>query len=191
MTLNSKSSRTFLQTGRTRYHSTTSTMASDLPHYATQRFLSLAYTLSTLQATSICFGMVFFIAYLYSAYKSKTSPLSAIPGPWYAPYTTIHLRYLFAQGTIWKYAQQQHHKHGSVIRLGPRQVWVSDKVAMKDILLTTDLPKVSMYAEISRDRNSPGLFGEMYVMDFSNWFSGLHWCMPLAVRFLIRTLNVS
>lgn len=48
-------------------------------------------------------------------------------------------------------------------------MWVADKTAMKDILLKTDLPKVTMYAEISRDRNSPGLFGEMYDDPF-----GLH-----------------
>ncbi|KAH7123056.1 cytochrome P450 [Dactylonectria macrodidyma] len=31
----------------------------------------------------------------------------------------------------------------------------------KQVLSTVDLPKVAMYAEISRDRNSPGLFGEI------------------------------
>jgi hypothetical protein len=36
--------------------------------------------------------------------------------------------------------------------------------AMKAILMTIDLPKVAMYAEISRDRNAPGLFGEMQVL---------------------------
>lgn len=126
-------------------------------------FPSLDYKSLTLRATLFTLGMVLFLKYAHSLSTSKTSPLSAIPGPWYAPYTTLHLRYLFAQGTIWKYAERQHRKYGTVIRLGPRQIWVSDKVALKDILLTTDLPKVSMYAEISRDRNSPGLFGEMYV----------------------------
>ncbi|KAM0321854.1 hypothetical protein ACHAQA_009859 [Verticillium albo-atrum] len=32
---------------------------------------------------------------------------------------------------------------------------------MKQILVKTDLPKVAMYAEISRDKFSPGLFGEI------------------------------
>jgi len=32
---------------------------------------------------------------------------------------------------------------------------------MKKILVSVDLPKVAMYAEISRDRYNPGLFGEM------------------------------
>ncbi|KAJ0323919.1 hypothetical protein COL5a_008033 [Colletotrichum fioriniae] len=41
------------------------------------------------------------------------------------------------------------------------EVWISDKEAMKQILVKTDLPKVAMYAEISRDKFSPGLFGEI------------------------------
>lgn len=93
--------------------------------------------------------------------KAYKSPLSRIPGPWFACWTTLHLKYLFARGTIPDYVEQCHKKYGDVIRLGPRQIWVADKTAMKDILLKTDLPKVTMYAEILRDRNSPGLFGEM------------------------------
>ena len=79
-----------------------------------------------------------------------------IPGPWYAPFTSLHLRYMFAHGTIWRYVENKHSKYGDVIRLGPRQIWVSGPAAMKEILST-----VTMYAEISRDRNSLGLFGEM------------------------------
>ncbi|KAK2006680.1 cytochrome P450 [Colletotrichum eremochloae] len=89
------------------------------------------------------------------------SPLKSIPGPWYAPLTTLHLRYLFSTGTIWKLVERSHEKYGSIVRLGPRQVWISDKEAMKEILVKTDLPKVAMYAEISRDKFSPGLFGEI------------------------------
>lgn len=93
--------------------------------------------------------------------KSLRSPLKTIPGPWYAPLTTIHLRYLFSTGTIWKLVERSHRKYGDVVRLGPRQVWVADKAAIKEILVKTDLPKVAMYAEISRDRFNPGLFGEI------------------------------
>ncbi|KAK6225188.1 cytochrome p450 [Colletotrichum tabaci] len=89
------------------------------------------------------------------------SPLSKVPGPWYAPLTTLHLQYLFSTGTIWKLVERSHAKYGSIVRLGPRQVWISDKEAMKEILVKTDLPKVAMYAEISRDKFSPGLFGEI------------------------------
>ncbi|KAF9775709.1 hypothetical protein IL306_006169 [Fusarium sp. DS 682] len=89
------------------------------------------------------------------------SPLSKIPGPWYAPLTTLHLRYLFSTGEIWKLVEASHPKYGPIVRLGPRQIWVADKESLKQILSTIDLPKVAMYAEISRDKFSPGLFGEM------------------------------
>ncbi|KAL0765546.1 hypothetical protein CaCOL14_011770 [Colletotrichum acutatum] len=93
--------------------------------------------------------------------KALKSPLRKLPGPWYAPLTTLHLRYLFSTGTIWKLVEKSHNKYGTIVRLGPRQVWISDKEAMKQILVKTDLPKVAMYAEISRDKFSPGLFGEI------------------------------
>ncbi|KAM0417031.1 hypothetical protein ACHAPT_012997 [Fusarium lateritium] len=95
------------------------------------------------------------------AFKALRSPLGRIPGPWYAFLTTMHLRYGFATGKIWKLVERSHKQYGPIVRLGPRQVWISDKDAMKQILLKIDLPKVAMYAEISRDRFSPGLFGEI------------------------------
>lgn len=94
-------------------------------------------------------------------WKAIRSPLSKVPGPWYAPLTTAHLQYAFATGEIWKTAEKSHRDYGDVVRIGPRHVWIADKFAMKQILQTVDLPKVAMYAEISRDRFSPGLFGEM------------------------------
>lgn len=101
------------------------------------------------------------LSFSYVRSVAKKTGLESFPGPWYAPYTAMHLRWLFARGTIHNYVEEMHKKYGDIIRLGPRQIWVSDKGAMKQILLTVDLPKVSMYAEISRDRSSPGLFGEM------------------------------
>ena len=93
--------------------------------------------------------------------KAFRSPLRKLPGPWYAPLTSVHLQYLFSTGNIWKYVEKGHKRYGPIMRVGPRQVWISDKNAMKQILVKQDLPKVAMYAEISRDRASPGLFGEM------------------------------
>jgi hypothetical protein len=104
---------------------------------------------------------VFLGSYLFNVVQAFRSPLRKVPGPWYAPLTTVHLRYLFSTGEIWKIVEKSHAKYGPIFRLGPRHVWVSDKDSLKQILSTVDLPKVAMYAEISRDRNSPGLFGEM------------------------------
>lgn len=104
---------------------------------------------------------IFVLVTVRSIYRARKSPLNQLPGPWYAPYTTLHLQYGFATGMIWKQVSKAHDQYGSIVRMGPRQVWVSDKASLKEILLTTDLPKVAMYSEISRDRTAPGLFGEM------------------------------
>lgn len=96
-----------------------------------------------------------------STLRAIRSPLREIPGPWYAPLTTIHLKWGFSTGKIWKTVEKAHSNYGSIVRLGPRQIWVSDKDALKQILVKVDLPKVAMYSEISRDKLSPGLFGEM------------------------------
>lgn len=106
---------------------------------------------------------IFCFNYAWGVIKAIKSPLSRVPGPWYAPFTTLHLNYAFAKGTIWKNVEDSHAEYGPIFRLGPRQIWISDKEALKVILMTVDLPKVTMYAEISRDRTSPGLFGEMCV----------------------------
>ncbi|CAH0042912.1 unnamed protein product [Clonostachys rhizophaga] len=113
---------------------------------------------------SVTLVLVLTLQYLYGVFRALRSPLRHIPGPWYSPFTTLHLRYGFATGKIWKLVEQSHKAYGPIVRLGPRQVWISDKEAMKQILLKVDLPKVAMYAEISRDRHSPGLFGEIRPM---------------------------
>ncbi|EAU39601.1 conserved hypothetical protein [Aspergillus terreus NIH2624] len=90
------------------------------------------------------------VSYIIGVVKAIVSPLSRIPGPWYAPLTTLHLNYAFATGKIWKIVEKGHQEYGSIMRLGPRQVWVSDMEAMRTILITADLPKVTIDAFSSR-----------------------------------------
>jgi hypothetical protein len=85
--------------------------------------------------------------------KSLTVPSSGL--------ANIHLQIGFARGTVWRTVEAGHKKYGPVMRLGPRQIWVSDKTALKQIIQQIDLPKVMMYAEISREKESAGLFGEV------------------------------
>ncbi|KAH9827609.1 Cytochrome-P450 monooxygenase FUS8 [Teratosphaeria destructans] len=101
------------------------------------------------------------VQWMLSCCKAWNSTLTQLPGPWYAPFTNLHLQYLFSRGTVPDFVQAAHARYGPVVRLGPRQVWISDKAALKQILSTVDLPKVAMYAEISREKESAGLFGEV------------------------------
>lgn len=114
-------------------------------------------------AAAVLIVLSLLVKSVLSTLKAIRSPLRDIPGPWYAPLTTIHLKWGFSTGEIWKTVEKAHSSYGSIVRLGPRQIWVSDKDALKQILVKVDLPKVAMYSEISRDKLSPGLFGEMYV----------------------------
>ncbi|RAH78614.1 cytochrome P450 [Aspergillus japonicus CBS 114.51] len=106
-------------------------------------------------------GILLVLYHIFTLVQSLRSPLRKLPGPWYAPLTTLYLRYAFARGTIWKLVESKHQQYGPVFRYGPRQIWISDKDALRTILQRADLPKVQMYAEISRDAHSPGLFGEV------------------------------
>lgn len=118
-----------------------------------------------ISAAAVLIVLSLLVKSVLSTLKAIRSPLRDIPGPWYAPLTTIHLKWGFSTGEIWKTVEKAHSSYGSIVRLGPRQIWVSDKDALKQILVKVDLPKVAMYSEISRDKLSPGLFGEMYVTD--------------------------
>ena len=115
--------------------------------------------LSILAIAIVASYLVF--VWLASCLKSYRSPLSAFPGPWYAPFFTAPLQVAFSRGTVWKDVENAHAKYGPVVRLGPRQIWVADKWAIKEVLLKQDLPKVVMYSEISREKESAGLFGEV------------------------------
>lgn len=116
---------------------------------------------SLMSAAALLIVLFLLVKSVLSTLKAIRSPLRDIPGPWYAPLTTIHLKWGFSTGEIWKTVEKAHSRYGSIVRLGPRQIWVSDKDALKQILVKVDLPKVAMYSEISRDKLSPGLFGEM------------------------------
>jgi hypothetical protein len=104
------------------------------------------------------FGIAFLIRLLWAP---KTS-LSGIPQPRYGSLTALPLVLAFSNGTIISLVENTHKKIGKIIRLGPRQVWVSEKAAIHQILLEEDLPKIGMYGEISRYRKEPGLVGERY-----------------------------
>lgn len=105
-------------------------------------------------------GAILYV-YVQSLFRAYRSRLTEIPGPWYGPFTSLHLNYGFSSGDIWKDVEEYHAQYGSIVRLGPRQVWIADKDALKTILVKDDLPKVATYKEFSRDRYSPGIFGEM------------------------------
>jgi hypothetical protein len=96
----------------------------------------VASTLSpTLLPGRPSYGAITVLVQLLAIFVLSASPVRAIfssarksgprdiPGPWYAPFTSLLLRYMFARGTIWRYVENKHSKYGDVIILVPRQIW--------------------------------------------------------------------
>ncbi|KAL4865141.1 hypothetical protein BDV12DRAFT_211216 [Aspergillus spectabilis] len=78
------------------------------------------------------------------------SPLSRIPGPWYASLTGLRLSYsVFANNRI-HYVHALHHKYGPIVRIGPQEIDVADPVAGREIhRMGSGFTKAPFYALLS------------------------------------------
>ncbi|PWN39190.1 cytochrome P450, partial [Ceraceosorus guamensis] len=95
--------------------------------------------------------------WIQKAQKEAASVYHTIPGPWYAPWTSIHLMYLYYFGHAWKVHEGMHAKYGPIYRLGPRQIFISDKEAIRKLLVIDDLRKTSVYSAVARQPEEAGL----------------------------------
>ncbi|KAJ9477290.1 Isotrichodermin C-15 hydroxylase [Pseudozyma hubeiensis] len=90
-----------------------------------------------------------------SCFLHKTS---RIPGPWLLHCTMIPALVHYVRGTQWQYVDKMHEQYGPLFRLGSRQIYVSDKHAIRQLLAKENLPKVNWYASLSRDPKTAGMF---------------------------------
>ncbi|KAG2203174.1 hypothetical protein INT46_008932 [Mucor plumbeus] len=80
---------------------------------------------------------------LYSAFLG---PLSRIPGPFWSRFIEFpKFIYDRPNGTSYKAILGFHDKYGDTIRLGPNLVAVADKDMIKQVLVTDDFPKATIY----------------------------------------------
>jgi len=71
-----------------------------------------------------------------------STTLRHVPGPWYAKFTSIGLRGNDAFGNRWYYVQALHRKYGSIVRIAPEEVAISDpKVVSRVHALGTEFRK--------------------------------------------------
>lgn len=61
---------------------------------------------------------------LSKLYTTWTSPLSKVPGPWYAPWTDVVNTYVGVKGEKHLHVLRLHEKYGPVVRLGPNEITV-------------------------------------------------------------------
>ncbi|KAI8969875.1 cytochrome P450 [Trametes punicea] len=91
--------------------------------------------------------LLFYVAYLGATalYNIFLSPLSALPGPWYAAasdlWLLLHAARFMQCGTIHDLLQ----RYGPIVRVGPRRVVFRDHAAMKSVYCINKLPKSAFY----------------------------------------------
>ncbi|PBK94016.1 cytochrome P450 [Armillaria gallica] len=106
--------------------------------------------------SSFAFAAVsLFIAYiaLYAIYNAFLSPLSAIPGPWYAAisdiWLTVHVVRLEQCQTI----QSLFEKYGPVVRVGPNKVVFNDLSTMRNVYSVHKFDKSPYYKSLLTNEN--------------------------------------
>ncbi|KAI8052164.1 cytochrome P450 [Syncephalis plumigaleata] len=82
----------------------------------------------------------------YKAFSMLTSPMTAIPGPWHTKFTLMGHMYNLAMGVSWKTLSHLHDEYGSIVRLGPNEVSITDMDALRTILSTHKFRKGKVYA---------------------------------------------
>ncbi|KAL7925680.1 cytochrome P450 [Trichoderma austrokoningii] len=77
-------------------------------------------------------------------------PLSKIPGPWYAQWTSVVIKYHWLRGNRASYQHSLHQKYGPVVRLGPNEVAVTNIEAVKKVYNAREtFRKTSWYQDLS------------------------------------------
>jgi len=66
-------------------------------------------------------------------FKMLLDPLRAIPGPWYASFTSMVLKYKVLTGQRMFYIHDLHKKYGPLVRVDPNEVSVNDLEGYREI----------------------------------------------------------
>lgn len=78
-------------------------------------------------------GLIVAVKVLQILYTAATSPLRSIPGPWYSRFTNLILKRAVTGGKRIYYIDDLHKKYGSVVRISPREVAISDVDGFRQI----------------------------------------------------------
>lgn len=132
------------------------------------------------QATAAC-ALALFIYLTNIIWTAFSSPISSIPGPWYSRYTSLVLGYHILTGRRMFYIDDLHKKYGSVVRLTPKEVAISDmagvtrihkigsgflKSSFYDLLVPSASETPGLFA--LRDPHAHGMRRKFFARPFSN-----------------------
>ncbi|ORY97309.1 cytochrome P450 [Syncephalastrum racemosum] len=99
-----------------------------------------------------CLLAYFIFSKLYMAYLG---PLKDIPGPIILKFISVgRIMKDDPPGTFWKQLLGLHDRYGTVVRIGPTGVSISDKDMLKQTLVKEDLPKGETYARLQRQNRN-------------------------------------
>ncbi len=76
------------------------------------------------------------------------SPLSAVPGPWYAGLSNAWLLFYAARGLKCNKLHQLFDRYGPIVRVGPKRVVFRDWDTMKSVYCFLKLPKSRSYQDL-------------------------------------------
>lgn len=113
-------------------------------------FPTLYYTIFT---TSAIIGA-------YIAYQLFLSPLSAIPGPFWAKLSRVWITHLSWRGGTHTVMVELHKKHGKLVRIGPNEVSVAEPSAIKKIYGPGTKFRKSDWYSVFQGRRTFDLFPE-------------------------------
>lgn len=79
----------------------------------------------------ICFSLLVLAA--HALRQALSSPLNKIPGPWYARFTTLVLKWHEFRAGRTRYIHRLHLRYGPAVRIGPREAAFASAAAVKEI----------------------------------------------------------
>ncbi|KAH8773763.1 cytochrome P450 [Diaporthe sp. PMI_573] len=86
-----------------------------------------------LSPTTVLLSLALAYALHLILYRFKFDPLRSVPGPEIARWTDLHVRLLLFRGGRSPYVHSLHQKYGPVVRVGPKEVDISDYKEVKKI----------------------------------------------------------
>ncbi|KAF2140680.1 uncharacterized protein K452DRAFT_335018 [Aplosporella prunicola CBS 121167] len=123
---------------------------------------------------------------IQTIYTALTSPLRALPGPWYSHFTNLPLKSAVTGGRRIFYIDELHAKYGPIVRISPREVAVADAAAFKQIHgvsakytkdewyeKLTNFPRLSVFS--MRDPRAHGARRRLFARAFSKSYLREHW----------------
>ncbi|KAI0114408.1 cytochrome P450 [Nemania sp. FL0031] len=95
--------------------------------------------------TWLSLGLVATLLFFSSTSKD---PLSKVPGPWYARWTDLVAKYYWVTARKPAYIHDLHLKYGPIVRVAPREVYISNSEAIQRVFkIKNEFPKSKWYLE--------------------------------------------